>query len=142
MVAFLSLLPAFTLYLTLNTVIDLGTSPAAGHLVVLSGINGTMVSEPTAPVQVNANLVDGFSTDFLTVDNDGRNIRLGVRALLLTDDGVYIEATATGVQQVIPQQGAILTGQPNATALPYGASQDGMFSSLASRAAERFLSCS
>lgn len=123
MVAFTYLIPALTLHLTVQNTIDLGTSPAAGHLIFANILNGSLISEQGFGTPINAKVIEG--SDYLTADSDGQHIRLGVRALLQADDGEYLEMTATGVQNSIPQQVAILSGDPSAQPLPYGAFQDG-----------------
>ncbi|KAL9625844.1 MAG: hypothetical protein Q9160_000164 [Pyrenula sp. 1 TL-2023] len=128
MVAFTYLVPALTLYLTVQNTIDLGTSSAAGHLIFANILNGSLVSEQGFGTPINAQVIEG--SDYLTADSDGQHFRLGARALLQADDGEYLEMTATGVQNSIPQQVAIFTGDLKAQPLPYGALHDGKNVSL------------
>ncbi|KAL9111262.1 MAG: hypothetical protein Q9227_004340 [Pyrenula ochraceoflavens] len=139
MVTFLSLLPSLTLYLTVLRPLDLGTSPASGHLLYATILNGSLISSPSSPSSLpsgvsplpplSATIIPGSGSDFLTADADLQHYRLGVRALMQTDDGEYIEFEASGVQNVTEESVGILTGKEEGGGpIPYGGIQDGVFS--------------
>ncbi len=79
------------------------------------------------PRQFETSIAGAISdaNDWPTLDPDKLHDRPNLRGLINTDDGYYLELTATGIQTVNPQLGAIITGTGKG-ALPWGSFQSGL----------------
>ncbi|CAL8578668.1 hypothetical protein XPA_004436 [Xanthoria parietina] len=122
MVAFLDLVPALILNLTVSTIFPIGSNETStgGRVIVGPIVNGTLQSEPGFETLINATI--SSADDWPTIDPDGLHQRPDLRGLVTTDDGEFVEILATGIQTIIPELNQIITGEKELN-LPFGTFQ-------------------
>ncbi|KAF9879316.1 hypothetical protein CkaCkLH20_03549 [Colletotrichum karsti] len=119
---FPKLIPAFTVRVHLGTPSPIGTlahGPSQLHAPFLPD-SGSLVSEPTYPLRVDAVFLHG--SDYLRFDPDGRHARLEVSSALKDKggSGAVIRFDYTGVIDVSGPAGAVLKGLEGAATTGFG----------------------
>ncbi|KAK4185965.1 hypothetical protein QBC35DRAFT_287320 [Podospora australis] len=116
MSGFPKLVPAFTARIAIHPPTFI--APTLRHVPFIPEV-GTIVSEPSYPIQLNASILHG--ADFITTDPDGKHVRLEVQSLAKdkTTDGL-IRFNYKGTVSLEGAAGKVLKGEPGAATTPFG----------------------
>ncbi|KAL9620791.1 MAG: hypothetical protein Q9160_004691 [Pyrenula sp. 1 TL-2023] len=82
---------------------------------------GTVVSESSFLPALNAKF-KGTGNDYIHNDPDGKRMRLDAHGVIETDDGALVYLHYTGIVDVTPEVGAVLSGAPDAKTTEFGGS--------------------
>ncbi|KAK4218200.1 hypothetical protein QBC37DRAFT_412773 [Rhypophila decipiens] len=122
MAGFPKLIPAFTALVEIETPTPVGPVASGNTLVhvVISPNKGSITSEPSYPIKLDATFVHG--ADFIRADPSGKHVRLEVHSVVkdkLTDGGL-LRFNYTGVIGTEGANGKVLGGSPDAATTPFG----------------------
>jgi len=112
MADFPKLTPAFTCSLNINPGLPVGPLSTGQNLVWVEITSGSLKSEPTYGVKVNAELFSG--ADWIHCDPSGKINRLDVRSLFKTDDGAILNFSYVGMIGVTDEIKDVLSGNGKA----------------------------
>lgn len=116
---FATLIPAFTVRAYLDPPFALGpASQIPGGLTIVPVPSGTLVSEPSYPLQIDAKFLNG--SDFIRADASGKFLRLDVKSLLEDKSGARIALYYTGQIELNEEIGKIFGGAPDAKTVGFG----------------------
>lgn len=103
----------------INAPISIGQINSGAGLNFVRATGGSIktVSGFSGP-KLDGNVIDG--EDWITVDSDGKRLRLNAKMLIKTLDGATAVFSYTGIITVNPEIGLILTGDEAMKTVPYG----------------------
>ncbi|KAA8908953.1 hypothetical protein FN846DRAFT_944186 [Sphaerosporella brunnea] len=119
MSGFPTLKPWGTLLATISPPEHIGTLSSGGSQIIANITATSLKTEPDVTPALNATSVV-FGGDWIHADPDGKHLRLDVRSVLRTDDGVPITFIYTGIISVSPATALALSGAPEAQTVPFG----------------------
>ncbi|KAK0104521.1 hypothetical protein ONS95_004810 [Cadophora gregata] len=119
---FPKLIPAFTANIVIDAPVTVGAVSKGAPLFVVpfltENTNNFLKSEPEYPIQVDAVFVHG--NDFIRQDPSGQHVRLDVNSVMKDKSGAFISYKYSGIINVTPGVGAVLTGDASAKTTPFG----------------------
>lgn len=94
------------------------TSRHPGGISVVDIDSGTLISEPSYPIKVNATFLNG--ADYIKPDTSGAFLRLDVKSLLKDESGALITLYYTGHVETTEAILKALGGAPDAKTVDFG----------------------
>ncbi|KAI2003823.1 hypothetical protein LOZ39_002461 [Ophidiomyces ophidiicola] len=82
-------------------------------------VGGSIKSEPGFAPAFNGKFV-GTGNDYISVDADGKRLRLNAHGVIQTEDGASVYLHYTGIVSVSPELTAILSGESESITTPFG----------------------
>ncbi|KAI1910535.1 hypothetical protein LOZ12_004469 [Ophidiomyces ophidiicola] len=119
MSGFPSLQPAFTIQVFIEPPTTVGNSSRKCNLLVTPMVGGSIKSEPGFAPAFNGKFV-GTGNDYISVDADGKRLRLNAHGVIQTEDGASVYLHYTGIVSVSPELTAILSGESESITTPFG----------------------
>ncbi|KAL1973548.1 hypothetical protein VTN31DRAFT_6183 [Thermomyces dupontii] len=119
MAGFPTLKPAFTIQVTIDKPVNIGSSHRKNSLVVVPMIGGNIKPAPDASVPIDAELV-GTGNDYIHNDPDGQHMRLNAHAVAKTKDGAFLYINYKGTVKLTPDTAKVLSGQAGDLVTPFG----------------------
>jgi len=116
---FPKLQPAMSIFVYIDPPISVGSASKGTPLNVVPMTSGTVKSEPGFSPALDAEFI-GTGYDYIRQDPSGKHMRLDVRSQLKNKDGSLLSLYYTGVIEVTPAIGAVLSGSPDAKTTPFG----------------------
>ncbi|THC97546.1 hypothetical protein EYZ11_002969 [Aspergillus tanneri] len=119
MSGFPSVLPAFTIKVTIDAPLSVGSASRSNPLQVVPMTGGTVTSESSFSPALEAEFV-GVGNDYIHADADGKHLRLDAHSVLKTHDGALIYVNYTGVVALSPAEKAVFAGTAGEGSTPWG----------------------
>ncbi|KAL1998728.1 hypothetical protein VTN02DRAFT_5674 [Thermoascus thermophilus] len=116
---FPSLQPAFTIQVTVDAPLPVGSASRSHGFNVVPMTGGTIKSEPGYSLNLDADFV-GTGHDYIHADLDGKHLRLNAHGVVKTKDGALVYLNYTGTIAVTPAEAAVLGGQAESQTTPFG----------------------
>jgi len=120
MSGFPSLQPAFTVLVEIDAPLGIGYGSRGSLLNIAPMTGGSLKSEPGFSPAINASWV-GRGADYIHVDPSGKHMRLNAHGVVkdeATSGLVYLNYT--GVVELSPALGKVLSGEPDAKTTDFG----------------------
>merc|ERR1711977_336872 len=119
---FPKLIPAFTANIVIDAPVTVGAVAKGAPLFVVpfltENTNNFLRSDPDYPIKVDATFVHG--NDFIRQDPDGKHCRLEVHSVMKDKSDAIFSYKYSGIVNVTPGVGAVLTGHASAKTTPFG----------------------
>ncbi|KKZ65534.1 hypothetical protein EMCG_08607 [[Emmonsia] crescens] len=119
MADFPSLEPAFTMQVKIQPATAVGSAARGTKLMVTPMIAGNVKSESSFSPALNGEFI-GQGNDYIHVDPDGKHLRLNAHGVIKTSDDATVYLNYTGIVEMTPILGAILSGKSESTVTPFG----------------------
>ncbi|KAF3480186.1 uncharacterized protein GIQ15_05533 [Arthroderma uncinatum] len=119
MADFPTLKPAFTMQVSIDPGVNVGSTAKNCSFVVVPMTSGTVKSEPGFSPAFNGEFT-GTGNDYIRTDPDGKRLRLDAHAVVKTETGAHVYIHYTGVVDLTPDISAILSGQSESKTIPFG----------------------
>ncbi|KAL2871970.1 DUF3237 domain-containing protein [Aspergillus lucknowensis] len=111
--------PAFTLLVTIDAPLAVGSASRTTSLQVVPMTGGTLKSAEGFTPAIDAEFV-GVGNDYIHADPDGKHLRLDAHGVVKTKDEALIYVKYSGVVTLTDAERAIFTGQAGDLSTPFG----------------------
>ncbi|OKL60000.1 hypothetical protein UA08_04571 [Talaromyces atroroseus] len=111
--------PAFTVRVSVDAALPVGSNHRQAALVVVPMVGGTVVSEPGFTPAINATFV-GTGNDYIRRDPDGKAMRLDAHGVVKTHDDALLYLHYNGTVNVTEGVAKALSGEAGDAETPYG----------------------
>ncbi|KAE8145336.1 hypothetical protein BDV25DRAFT_144741 [Aspergillus avenaceus] len=114
-----TLKPAFTVQVTIDLPLAVGSASRSSPLQVVPMTGGIVKSDPSFSTAIDAQFV-GVGNDYIHADPDGKHMRLNAHGVLKTADDALIYLNYTGVCALTDAEKAVFSGTAPAGPTPFG----------------------
>ncbi|KAB8074079.1 hypothetical protein BDV29DRAFT_128370 [Aspergillus leporis] len=119
MSGFPSLKPAFTVRVTIDAALPVGSASRSSPLQVVPMTGGTVKGDSGFSPALDAEFV-GVGNDYIHADPDGKHLRLNAHGVLKTKDDALLYLNYTGVLNLTSAEQAVFAGTAPEGSTPFG----------------------
>ncbi|PLB43763.1 hypothetical protein P170DRAFT_441211 [Aspergillus steynii IBT 23096] len=116
---FPSLKPAFTIKVTIDAPLAVGSLSRSNPLQVIPMTGGSFKSDSNFSPSVDSEFV-GVGNDYIHADADGKHLRLNAHSVIKTHDGALIYVNYTGIVTLSAAVQAVFSGSADEGSTPFG----------------------